>query len=184
MKDKGILVLTSYSCLLGVVAGFAVGDGLHRYANAEHILFGEDRIQWEILLTSFAAILVAWRMYVAERNKTHSMAGATIITASGVVSAARAYATDPLRLKDNIVEILDTIEIAMPTVNQAILTCSDRRIVPALNDIQAAILNLRLRARGVDAIPRDNITMDRVKGLAKQKAELESRIDELRKLTR
>ncbi|WP_417816433.1 hypothetical protein [Thalassospira alkalitolerans] len=116
MKDKGILILTVYVCLLGVVAGFAVGDGVHRYSGKNDLFFGEDRIQWEILLTSFAALLVAWRMYVAERNKTHSMASATIITASGPVNAVKSFAIGPLILKDNIGEVLDTIEIAAATV--------------------------------------------------------------------
>lgn len=182
MKDKGIMILTAYSCLLGVVAGFAIADGLHRYAVVDELFFGEDRIQWEILLTSFAAVLVAWRMYVAERNKTLSMAGATIITASGVVSAVRSYAIDPLVLKDNVGEIIDTVEIAMTTVQQAILTCNDRRIVPALNDIQAGILNVRVRARGIDVTPSQHVGMNRVKGIASKKRELEEHIDALRKL--
>ena len=179
MTDKGMLILTVYVCLLGMVAGFAIGDGVHRYSGVDDLFFGEDRIQWEILLTSFAALLVAWRMYSAERNKTHSMASATIITASGPVSAVKSFATHPLVLKDNIDEVLDAINIAAATVQQAILTCNDRRIVPSLNNIQAAILNLRSRARGVQVTAREKVNMDRVEGISAQSKELDERIDEL-----
>lgn len=145
MKDKGIMILTAYSCSLGVVAGFAIADGLHRYAGVDELFFGKDRIQWELLLTSFAAVLVAWRIYAAERNKTKSMARSAVMTARGVINLVIVHAENGSLPPEHIDEIHRTIEFSIGMTENAIIACNDAKLSLALNRVFGWLLNFKYR---------------------------------------
>ncbi|QPO10166.1 hypothetical protein IT893_10160 [Thalassospira sp. A40-3] len=63
MKDKGILLLTTFVALTAGCIGYGLGDGLVRYENITKALVGSDRLQWEVMLTGLAAIAGGYLAY-------------------------------------------------------------------------------------------------------------------------
>ena len=57
MKDRGMMLLTSFVALVAGCIGYGIGDSLARYENVTHALVGSDRLQWEVMLTGLTALL-------------------------------------------------------------------------------------------------------------------------------
>lgn len=63
MKDSGILLLTCFVALIAGCIGYGLGDGLARYESAAQLFAGDNRLQWEVLLTGLAAIAGGYMAY-------------------------------------------------------------------------------------------------------------------------
>tara|TARA_E500000318_G_scaffold99476_2_gene101568 strand:- start:4816 stop:5391 length:576 start_codon:yes stop_codon:yes gene_type:complete len=157
MKD-----LLPFSIAIGLVGFFAIGWAAG-YTAAHHeawSLFSDSnfRIQWELVITSFVGLYIAYRMYRIERTKAQSANAATVIACTNlerVVTQKTEFLTGPI---EGVDELAVAVDLALEEARRAVGINTTAKQSSDMNRLFEILLEVKRLVSGIDK--ESPLTMD------------------------